>query len=44
MSKGAFSDAMTYSMHDLSELKAYAFDRGVEIILGRIDDDACSYI
>jgi len=33
MSRGAFSSDMTYSMTDLTELKAYAFERGVEIIL-----------
>jgi hypothetical protein len=36
MSRGAFSSDMVYSMNDLSELKAYAFDRGVEIILGML--------
>lgn len=36
MSRGAFSSDMVYSMNDLSELKAYAFDRGVEIILGTL--------
>lgn len=36
MSEGAFSSDMVYSMNDLSEIKAYAFDRGVEIILGTV--------